>query len=169
MSADYKPGTVAVATVCGEPNVRVAYADPSDVSMPWFVLTGKNAGDWAPMGKVVNIRPLVVLDLDHYDGERAVTYLRNLARESKDISGHSPSPRGKLANLIADQIEAQTKPPRIPEPGLWGVVEANVRSIPRRRWVHHEEARWISDTGVIAEWDDLVDPVLVRDGIEEQS
>lgn len=77
-------------------------------------------------------------------------------------------------DYLADQIEAQTKPPRIPEPGLWGVVEAGhkhlddgrrsqfvrVATTGRAQWVEREaEADWCT-------WDALVDPVLVRDGIE---
>lgn len=57
--------------------------------------------------------------------------------------------------------------PRIPEPGLWGVVEAWVPGIPTRRWVHHEEGRWVPDTGIpFKEWSDLIDPVLIREGVE---
>jgi hypothetical protein len=68
---------------------------------------------------------------------------------------------------MADQIEAQTKPPRIPEPGLWSVVEAGAGRIPIRRWVHHEEGWWVADTGDRLRWEDLEDPVLIRDGIED--
>jgi len=121
---------------------------------------------WVEDYCVTDVRPLVVLDLEDYSGERAVNYLRNLAQESRDVMGNAPSPRGKLALRIADQIEAQTKPPRIPEPGLWGVVEACVPGIPTSHWVHHEEGRWVPDTGVpFAEWDDLIDPTLVREGV----
>jgi hypothetical protein len=78
-------------------------------------------------------------------------------------------------NDIADQIEEQTKPPRIPEPGWSGVVEAGVRQ-------HDERLHWQRDSGTHEahwvcqnvneydrKWEDLVDPVLVRHGIEDAS
>jgi hypothetical protein len=70
---------------------------------------------------------------------------------------------------LADQIEAQTKPPRIPEPGLWAVVEAHTEDgEERRRFVHHEDAhdgRAWERRGVRRAWSDLIDPVLVREGV----
>lgn len=71
-------------------------------------------------------------------------------------------------------MSAQTKPPRIPEPGLWGVVEAGHEHLDGRRskfvrvattgiaqWVERgAEADWST-------WDRLIDPTLVRPGIED--
>jgi hypothetical protein len=73
---------------------------------------------------------------------------------------------------IAEQIEEQTKP-RIPEPGLWGVVEA-WRSDQTRAdactWVKRRGLKpWRCDCGKKADWSDLIDPTLVRPGIEEES
>jgi hypothetical protein len=76
-----------------------------------------------------------------------------------------------VIRLLADQIERQTKPPRIPEPGLWGVVTAG--DLTRDYWIHYRangEEQWFStDSGVTSTWDDLIDPTLVRSGIEERS
>jgi len=118
---------------------------------------------------VTDIRPLVVLDLGDYDN-RAVTYLRNIANDDRAFDG-GPTPRAKLVHLIADQIEAQAKPPRIPEPGLWGVVKASTQEGGYvRRWVRdggHENAEWVAiEATMRREWDDLIDPVLIREGVE---
>jgi hypothetical protein len=115
-----------------------------------------------PATEKVVPKDAVVLDLDSLDttapgeGETAAQYVVRTLR--------GPAHGLATRRAIADQIEAQTKPPRIPEPGLWGVVEA-ARYASTRRWVHHEEERWISDTGAILRWEDLRDPVLVREGV----
>ena len=75
---------------------------------------------------------------------------------------------------LAEQIEEQTKPPRIPEPGLWAVVGAATSPAHNgsvRRFVRHSDLGgkdWVEVGGSNAyRWDLLVDPVtLVRDGIE---
>ena len=170
----YEPGTVAVVTWDNAPKASQRLGR-SDVTTEraiyttddhWSLMSGwqHNIGKDVP----TDVRPLVVLDLDGYDGERAVTYLRNLARESRDIFGESPSPRGKLANLIADQIEAQTKPPRIPEPGRWGVVSVENRHGLTDYWTRGYGG-WFSESGHTLEWASLTDPTLVRPGIEESS
>jgi hypothetical protein len=163
--SNHEPGTVAVATVRGVPNVRVFRGEG-------FWRTAVEVGGNVTHhdfndGVADDIRPLIVLDLDGYDRERAVTYLRNLARESRDVFDKSPSPRGKLANLIADQIEQQTKPPRIPEPGLLGVVKAHIGA--GGPWtLTRSEYGWVClDDGTLHDWDSLIDPVLVRPGIED--
>lgn len=111
------------------------------------------------------LQRLVVLDLDALgttapaEGETVAQYVVRTLR--------GPAHGLATRQAVADQIEAQTKPPRIPEPGLWGVVEATVAGIPRRRWVHHEEDRWVSDNGIpLKAWDELIDPVLVREGVD---
>src|SRR4249919_2886719 len=75
-------------------------------------------------------------------------YTANLIRRfTRDYGG------GAILNCIAAQIEAQTKPARIPEPGLWGVVEAQFapsasgstrRLAGRERWVRVGDEGWRS-------------------------
>ena len=123
-------------------------------------------------------RPLVTLDLEN-PGE-FVHILRGVGiegdRNHRAADGTwvhiiNGSISAKRLGIIADQIEAQTKPARIPEPGLWGVVEAVVQGddepdhfarIPKGGSVYH----WvrISD-GLNYHWDDLIDPTLIRDGL----
>ena len=70
-------------------------------------------------------------------------------------------------DFTADQIEAQTKPARIPEPGLWGVVRASLHEDTTvYSWVHIRGSRWYTEHHGVAAWDVLVYPTLERDGIE---
>ena len=103
-----------------------------------------------------------------------------LASESvRDLRGYAGVVRSsghfgasELIDLIADQIEAQTKPPRISEPGIGGIVRAGLVGLADRPaklrvrlpqgWVNLE-----ADGVHINSWDwsELVDPVLVREGV----
>lgn len=103
---------------------------------------------------------------DGYDVSTTLTHLR-------DGCSYGCS----VIRSLAYQIEEQSKPPRIPEPGLWGVVEAGHKHLEdgrrskfvrvategRFQWVEREaEADWCI-------WADLIDPVRVRPGIEDES
>ena len=149
----YERGTVAVATVRGVPNVRIAFADADDTRYQWFVISG-DAADWVPNDAITDINPLVVIHNGDWPS------LIRLLRESGFDS-------------LPDQIEAQTKPPRIPEPGLWGVVEAGCDGLGRRTWLHVNENPagndWASTDGWHRVWADLENPTLVRPGIEVAS
>jgi hypothetical protein len=99
---------------------------------------------------LTNARPLIVLDLEDH-GQVNASNLAQVLRED----GY---PR------LADQIEAQTKPARIPEPGLWGVVKAGYAA-GVSEWVKREDG-WQSRSGTVRPWIDLKDPVLIRKGVE---
>ena len=99
--------------------------------------------------QVTNARPLIVLNLEGYSAPSFVTRLRAAGFDT-----------------IPDQIEAQTKPARIPEPGLWGVVEAKVAAVYGPcNWVK-DEYGWVSHSGVTVKWDLLIDPILIRAGVD---
>ena len=153
----YEPGTVAVATVRGVPNVRVFHWDRS-VSK-WLSATPVDGTCIHSIGHVTDVRPLVVLDLE--DSAEAVRHLRAVAG-SWDV-----------VEDIADQIEAQTQSPRIPEPtGFAPIVEAGVDQHDQRlRWVQNHRGYWVCEDRDEYDrlWSELVNPVLVRDGIEETS
>jgi|ERR1035437_827015 hypothetical protein len=74
-------------------------------------------------------------------------------------------PRHSWTNDIAAQIEAQY-PPRIEEPGLWGVVRAGSKYGVggSRVYMHRDDNVWVCSSGTTS-WDDLIDPVLIRAGI----
>jgi hypothetical protein len=96
-------------------------------------------------------RPLIVLDLD---------YIRFKSYGLRDVIGIL---RRDGHEDIADQIEAQTKPARIPEPGLWGVVDSDgVEFV-------HRPGGWQCPVGGWYSWDRLINPALIRDGIEATS
>lgn len=78
---------------------------------------------------------------------------------------------GSIGRDIADQIEAQTKPARIEEPGLWGVVKAGCGTyLPGSgityNWVKHDRY-WMSKSfpQLTVHWADLIDPTLIREGV----
>jgi hypothetical protein len=170
---DYPAGTVAVATVRGVPNVRI-FRSQGD----WISGDTVEGAFWADDRDVTDISPLVMLDIADMRGKMVAapsvnelpTWLRTLA----DANSHGKDALGsQAARLLADQIEAQTRPPRIPQPGLWGVVEAGCDGLGRRTWLHVNENPagndWASTDGWHRVWADLEDPALVRDGIEETS
>jgi hypothetical protein len=75
--------------------------------------------------------------------------------------------------MTADQIEAQTKPARIPEPGWDGKVLAHtLNDDTRREFVRHgkspSDARfnWSDGSGYGSNhWPDLINPTLIREGL----
>jgi hypothetical protein len=169
---DYKPGTVAKATVRGVPDIRVVRGPNG-----WFDLSeGRIPSLHSDGPDVTDVRPLVVLDLDESEGGGRLLprWLRNNVSEVERAS-ISPTPIGKDMRWLADQIEAQTKPSRIPEPGLWGVVRAARREVDGSAttahgiWIRtkHVTCPWTHDSGNrTANWNDLIDPVLIREGVE---
>jgi len=75
---------------------------------------------------------------------------------------------GDLAEVVAHQIENQLPRPRIPEPSLWAIVEAGVKQHDTRlKWIRLEGGEWApDDDGEYARyWEELIDPVLIREGI----
>ena len=164
----YEPGTVAVATVRGKKGVRVfrTASARNDAYSVWRhpVVDGHHSS--YPCD-VTDIRPLVVLDPDEDLAvwRTAEGLVPSLRRYAKGLgSGH---PAGSyLLRTIADRIEAQTKPPRIPEPGLWGVVEASCPCDEERvQFVQWSGGSW-RDRGVDAHyWGELINPTLIRDGV----
>jgi len=146
---EYKPGTVA--------EVRPTNSDS------WTRAIRHRNGEWASAqfghfldDEVSDIRPLVVLDLTVNP-----QYTSNLIRKfTRDYGG------GAILNCIADQIDEQTKSPRIPEPGPWGVVKARLAATDHpQKWVHMHKG-WTNQYGHYTPWADLVDPTLIREGVK---
>lgn len=167
---EYAPGTVAVATVRGVPNVRVFRATdhwtsdrPVDQRM-----TVTNLDD-----EVTDIRPLLVLDPEQAPlGEIQRLDAKGLRQYADRVERKAAFGAANLIHHIAGQIEAQTKPARIPEPGKWGVVEARTADFDRRRTffrIHDfvtDGALW-ENNGYRRSWSDLIDPVVLRPGIHD--
>lgn len=85
---------------------------------------------------------------------------------SSALVGESPY---NQAERILEKLDAAgweiVRKPRIPEPGLWGVVEAGCQDCTPRKWVRTEEHWYAADGDLARYWNALVDPVLVRDGV----
>lgn len=158
MAAEYEPGTVAVATVCGVPNVRVMRVESNYApTIEWASAQGEKHRMHEPR-EVTDVRPLVVLDL--VNAEQTIKTLRIKANDCGIYQA------GVLSEL-ADQIEAQTKPKRIPEPGLWGVVEAAANGgAERGQFVHTPKFWYCAEFDHARGWDALIDPTLIREGVE---
>lgn len=107
----YEPGTVAVATVRGVPNVRIfRYSEASWVSSEPVMHTRVHHVE-----HVTDVRPLVVLDFDAAELSPTVA-----VREIREVLARDSLGWPK----IADQIEQQTRPPKPAEPGKYGAVIA---------------------------------------------
>ena len=154
--SEYKPGTVAKATVRGQEDVLVVRTHGGAWVAPITVDGWTFHGD----SDVTDVRPLVLLDL-----EKAGSHLHPNEMARGGVVTMLLDTGSRVARNIADQIEAQTKPPRIPEPGLWGVVEDHNGY----RWVRHsnaEGARWHNLSTGWTEWSAIEFPTLVREGVE---
>lgn len=132
---EYEPGTVAVATVRGVPNVRVMRQE------------GESHHRWTlpgPIGEesylklieydhdVTDIRPLIVLDLPA-DRANLIGALMDCA-VNPNLQVGVGTDLDELADMLVTQIEAQTKPPKPVEPnGLGAVVE----DATGRTWVRY--------------------------------
>ena len=129
----YEPGTVAVATVYGVRGVRVMRgAKDQTVPLVWTSSVAIKGAWWFAESDVTDVRPLIVLDLDAEWADNAATLIKHLRIDN-------------YPNL-ADQIEAQTKPPKPAEPtGLGAVVETDggVRFVrlPDGIWTSEDESQ----------------------------
>lgn len=162
----YMPGTIAHIDISAAGRGTVV-AIWTGVFWAWVPKDG--SGPFEGMSKChatapADVRPLVVLDLDdptlsgNY-GARVTNLLDHLRRGTN------------VAQHLADQIEAQTKPPRIPEPGLWGVVETTFKDgRSRHGWAVRRltdgGSDWQDGSGDYHRWDDLINPTLIREGVE---
>ena len=154
----YEPGTVAVATVRGVEGVRVM----RDAGGGWWSprLIG---GGWKHLNEnVTDIRPLAVIDPeDREQVERLADALRGV--EWCEIDRDSTD-----ALQVALCEYAAPTPERIPEPGIWGVVEARSEAYLRTEWVRRPDDLWHTTGERRREWDELIDPVLVRPGVGDE-
>jgi hypothetical protein len=157
----FKPGDVCVATVRGVPNVRVFHYEYDGVRGWCSDEQVEGETDHAEY-VVTDIRPLVVLDLDAGEVAGLVDVLN---RSADGMASVHPGLSGKVAR----QIEQQTKPPRIPEPGLWGVVSVE-RPDGLTDYYTCGPGGWFSERGEHFNWESLPGtPALIRPGIEDES
>ncbi len=150
----YEPGTVAVATVRGVEGVRVMRAmrikTENITVFGWRSAEAVRNNVLHSDNRVIDVRPLIVLDLD--DPAQTVAVLRYWQQ-----SGH-----GKLADL-ADAIEAQATPPvpPTPEPTGRGAYVTDAQGVEFRRDCNGDwAADWIYQSA--RPWADLAQPVTVH-------
>lgn len=97
------------------------------------------------------------VDLDLWDNPASI--VRYLRDASYCYPAADPDQRNVLRRL-ADQIEARL-PSRIPEPGLWAVVQT------LDGFHVNVGCGWQSvDTGMVHVWERLREPALHREGVE---
>ena len=158
MSETLKPGLYK-ATVRGVADVTV-FVDGSTQIHTLTLVRDRWGNDHSTHSPhlITDARPLIVLDLE--DPAESVRLLR---------AETSP---WDCVEQIADQIEAQTKPARIPEPKHIGAHVTTVshdhaadETIPWTRFSTILLANWIDDAGRKRKWDDLIDPTLIREGV----
>ena len=144
------------ATVRGISDVIVAVGDDS------YGRTMESLHDYYShdTDQITDARPLIVLDLV----------------QSPSTSRFAQAVRSAGYYNLADQIEAQTKPARIPEPEPGEHVTAGVMPAPdqpetflhlRLRKLRNETPYdWAClTTGHCYMWDSLIDPTLIREGL----
>ena len=148
-----EPGRVYLATVRGVPDTlcivrrydRLAHDLIGDMGATYLA----DATDF--------VGPLVVLNIDN----ETASELRGC---SDTLHEHGYSNSGDFLSDLADEIAKQTKPPRIAEPGLWGVVSTGLGDSLLHH-MHRMDGGWVDQDGCLRDWPDLLDPVLVRDGV----
>lgn len=147
------------ATVRGVADQIIKVVDPESYGATCTVHTPDGKCVCHEFGKVTDARPLIVLDLDSDEARHLVSHLQNTVENHPENLG---SVGRAVFTAAANQIIDQTKPARIPEPGLWGVVEAD-----GYRWVrfHNGDYHWGNSGGNASAWDDLIDPTLIREGV----
>ena len=165
MSA-YPLGTVAWADIDGVGSYKVMHIGTEN-GTAWAHTNDETGQVLTSQDRLSNIRPLVVLDLEVI-GKHLPT--RGDWSEAVHSLRHKKDPAAFFTtNLrIAEQIEAQTKPPRIPEPSLYGVVSSeDDAGLTTYFW--HSHGGWHGENGSLVEWNDIHSPKLIRDGIEATS
>lgn len=156
MSArEWEPGSVALVDSWRGVKQIAFRTKRGDVD-EWCVLDGTDTRGLDLAG-VIAVHPALVIDPE--DREQVERLAAGYEQDSDPGEVAIDQMQAALREL------ANPKPPRMDEPSLWGVVEAHVPGIPRRRWVHHEEGRWVSDEGVVRPWDLLEEPELIREGV----
>jgi hypothetical protein len=158
---EYKPGTVAALTH-RNPGVEEFVAVRGDKAKGWY---SARLG-YTHESEVAKVRPLVVLDPDNLRACEAEVASPALAAKRLRATN------SVVAHVIADQIEAQTKP-KTPEPkGLGAVVEGREGN----RWVRTNECvgspwRKVGPVDRVSSWDGIsgsYEPVTVLSpGVEE--
>ena len=140
------------ATVKGVPDQIVMLAIRGDYGR--VINTGELLTTYGSASvDLTDARPLITLDLHDYSPGNLAGLISAI-----DRAGHV---------TVAQSITQQTKPARIEEPSLWGVVKASWPDTlgPTCHWVR-DEYGWTTHGGTTLPWGRLVNPVLIRAGVD---
>lgn len=178
--SNWKPGDVVLVTT-GANERKVGLAGRNCIA-----LFGDEYDEEGGIGVLAygqtSARPLVVIDPE--DREQV---LQLASAYVQTWSGSCP-PNPETANICARQMKAALRAVLLPpkdarpaEPNTWGVVEAScVHSTERRKWILHDDGNWWPaeqygravkrvrsglDPRLPDDWDSLIDPVIVREGV----
>jgi len=136
------------ATVRGVPDVIVMVGKHGDYARIVNADTTLMAFQDSPKD-ITDARPLIILDTNALSARNIAQILRS--------SGYAG---------VADQIEAQTKPARIPEPMRWGSKVRTARATYVLLDIATLGRRWLDEhDGQLYKWDALADPTLIREGV----
>lgn len=181
---DFKPGQVCRATHKGR-SVTAVFAPEDDSGLHDYFYVfpdAENGGTWASTKSLRDIEPLTVIYLGRKPMREELGAVRSEAQRFVDMLTEAADnffdqDAAYLANAVAGQIAEQIKPPRIAEPGLYGVVEAGHRHLKKLgdgrgtfvRFALEGRAQWVETRGEAdwCIWEDLIDPVEKRPGIEK--
>lgn len=152
--SEYEPGTVAMVTIPGY-DETLAFWD--GMGHQW--VSAKCGRISVLSGSIINVRRLVVLD--PFDPPLLANNLRYI--HGKYIGARAPGE--ELLLRLADQIEAQTRPPKPPEPqGLGAVVEDR----DGLRWVNsHRVTAWVHQDMQPRKWGELDVVRVLSEGVTQ--
>ena len=95
--------------------------------------------------------------------------------ESEYLRGYRDALDAMAVEIEANPLRRPEPPARIPEPGLWGVVEAGMTDLTTREFVrvsrHTNSLDWKpvyatpDEYGGCVNWGDLIDPTPIREGL----
>ncbi|HLN78764.1 MAG TPA: hypothetical protein VK204_17095 [Nocardioidaceae bacterium] len=164
---EYEQGGVYLATVKGVPNVVVIPRPRSSGGVDGWLSTKRiESAVIFKADSVTDIRQLVVLDPKQVPLSEVMNLdVKGLRSYADSVEHKAAFGAANLLRHLADQIEAQTKPPRIPEPGLWGVVATGMADGSSVDYWTHGHGGWVNERGEHREWPSLDSPTLVREGI----
>lgn len=145
-----------------------------DGTPAWHYLTDSQSGATWNSGNAVEWRPLLILDPEDKAQMKAIADA--YATEGQDRYRWDMkvgSTRHDQRSLVLSAaIKSLIPVPRIDEPSLWGVVEAGMAgwdTTTRYKFIRTEysERPWRTASGRIGDWSSLIDPVLVRPGVND--
>lgn len=159
---EWKPGDVADLDLGSEIGTRRAILLNNGTT--WC---DDHSAFWDSRGtQIKEVFPLVVIDPEDYE------QIERLHDSYWSIRRHDATRIDALQGALREL--ADHKPD---EPGTWGVVEASCpHETTRREWVHYPDGNWWpvftyskvpSRTPLPDDWSDLIDPVIVREGLSD--